>query len=207
VSFTGGSTTWPVTNSSPLRLGPAIDRWVPLTGAPPNQASARILSPEGESRVAVKVVDLGGGSFRYDYAVMNLDFSRAVTEGAEPNLRVIRNNGFNRFEVPLPASATVTSIEFGDGDTDAGNDWASRREGDRLIWEAAGSSTAPVNPLNWGVLFRFSFVTSTAPESGTARLGIAEPGGVPHLDAPGVLAPAVQSDALFADGFEMGAGT
>lgn len=206
VSFSIGSPPWTANNNSPLRLGPAIDRWVPLEGAPPNQASVRVRSAEGESRVAVKVTDLGSGQFRYDYAVMNLDFSRAVTEGAEPNLRVLRNNGFNRFEVPMPAAAAVSGIEFGDGDTDVGNDWTARRQGDLLIWEAGGTATAPINPLNWGVLFRYSFVTSVAPETGVALLGIAEPGGVPALEAQGVLAPAAPNERLFADGFELGAG-
>jgi hypothetical protein len=57
-----------------MRTGPAIDAWVPpaATGA---ERSETLATPEGQVRVAVRVTPVGG-RWRYDYAVMNLDFAR-----------------------------------------------------------------------------------------------------------------------------------
>ncbi len=205
VSFSWTGNAWAIDNASPLRLGPALGRWVAPDTALPNERSADIKTGEGNLRVAMRVNDLGNGQFRYDYAVMNFDFARAVTEGAEPNLRVLRNNGFNRFELPLPAAAQLISTEFADGDTDAGNDWSFTRQGSTLVWQAAGTSTAPVNSLNWGVMFRFSVTTTEAPQNGSGYLGIAETGSLTNVRVDTLVpgAAVVSPDEVFADGFEV----
>ena len=40
--------------------------------------NSELATPEGHARIAVKTTALGGGIYRYDYVVMNLDFARAV---------------------------------------------------------------------------------------------------------------------------------
>jgi hypothetical protein len=201
VSFNWTGSAWSSSNSTPLRLGPAIGRWVAPDTSNPNERSIDLKTNEGQLRVAMRVTDLGGGQYRYDYAVMNMDFARAVTQGSEPNLRVLRNNGFNSFSLPFPPSANFSAGEFADGDIDAGNDWSLSRQGSALVWQASGTGQAPVNPLNWGTLFRFSVVTDQAPQSGTVSLGIAETGQPASLSAP-VLVPGSASGGIFADGFE-----
>jgi hypothetical protein len=205
VSFNWNGSAWAINNSSPLRLGPALGRWVAPGTAQPNERSVDVKTDEGNLRVALRVNDLGNGQYRYDYAVMNLDFARAVTQGAEPNLRVLRNNGFNRFELPFAASADLVSTEFADGDGDANNNWAATRVGSSIVWAAAGTSTAPVNPLNWGTMFRFSVTTTEAPQSGSSALGVAEVGSPASVNVLGLLVPGATStspDSVFSDGFE-----
>lgn len=203
ISFSWTGNAWASANASPLRLGPALGRWVAPDTTHPNERSQDIKTGEGSLRVAMRVTDLGGGQYRYDYAVMNFDFVRAVTQGAEPNLRVLRNNGFNQFSVPFPASAQFSAPEFADGDGDAGTDWSFAREGSALVWRAAGTATTPVNPLNWGTMFRFSFVTSNAPQAGQVNVGIAE-SGTPSGIASQMLVPgsSTSADDIFANGFE-----
>ncbi|MEO8461430.1 MAG: hypothetical protein ABI451_12940, partial [Dokdonella sp.] len=72
------SHNWAFYSQANYRLGPAIDRWVSPTAPPANAKSAEIFNSEGHAKVAVKATDLGGGNWRYDYAVMNLDFARGL---------------------------------------------------------------------------------------------------------------------------------
>lgn len=204
VTFTWTGSAWNSGNGTPLRLGPALGRWVAPDTSQPNERSADLKTDEGKLRVAMRVNDLGNGQYRYDYAVMNFDFARAVTQGAEPNLRVVRNNGFNRFELPFPASASLEATEFADGDIVAGNDWTVTRQGSTLVWQAAGTATAPVNPLNWGVMFRFSVTTSEAPQAGRGYLGIAEPGatGTVQVDTLVPGSAVTNPGGIFQNGFE-----
>lgn len=172
VSFSWNGSFWNVGNLSPLVLGPAIDRWVAPDTAQENERSTELLLADGHARVAVRVTDLGGGQHRYDYAVMNFDYAVPDVAGAEPNLRVVSNDGFVAFRVPLPVDASVQSIDFADGDRSATNDWTAAVEAGAIVW------TAPVDAaLNWGTLFRFGFVSTSAPGNGEVSLDTA--GGTP----------------------------
>ena len=89
-------------------------------------SSFELVAPEGRAKVAVRVDDLGNGSWRYHYALMNFDFARGVTQGSEPNLRVVRNDGFNRFAVRVGASTTISQIAYADGDPARADDLLRR---------------------------------------------------------------------------------
>jgi hypothetical protein len=184
-TFTRNATTWSVGANDQYKLGPAIDRWVDPAAPGANARSVAITTNEGHVKVAMKATDLGGGRWRYDYAVMNLDFARPVTEGAEPNLRVVNNLGFDNFSVPV-GSATVTDLVFSDGDLDAQNDWTVAIRDGRLIWTSASRG----NALNWGTMFRFSFIVNQAPVQSAVTLHIAAFNTREVLEAAGVLAPA-----------------
>lgn len=185
-SFSRPSTVWVVNNTNnQYRLGPAIDRWVDPTAPGANASSVMLTTAEGSVKVAMKAISLGGGLWRYHYAVMNLDFARAQTEGAEPNLRVLRNLGFDNFTVPVGAN-TVTDLVFSDGDLDGSNDWVANIRDGRLTWTAATRG----NALNWGTMFRFSFTTNQAPSSSAVTMHIAADNTRDVLRANGVLAPA-----------------
>lgn len=216
VTFNFGS-SWSMTNGTPQLLGPVINRWVSPTTSNPNQKNVEIASPEGHTRVAVNVVDLGNGTWRYDYAVMNFDFARAVTQGtgkysddSDPAMRfrVIHNFGFDRFSVPLPDGVTVSSLEFNDGELDAGNDWSATTTGGSVTWSAPANPSPPastpavLNPLNWGTMFRFSFIANQAPTAADIDLHVAQ-SGVPASYTAAVLAPATPFvDVIFVDDFE-----
>jgi hypothetical protein len=179
-------------------LGPAIDRWVDPTDPGDNAANTELAVGEGHAKVAVKVTDLGDGNWRYDYAVMNFDFARAVTEGAEPNLRVVSNRGFDSFRVAVAPGATLGAITFRDGDRDSGNDWTASTAGDAVTWTAPAGNT-----LDWGTLFSFSKVVNGAPVAADVNLHVAEAGSPAAFDVsslgPGATVP---TDIVFKDGFD-----
>ncbi len=191
--YNAGTNSWSSTNGTPFRLGPAIDRWVDPTVFNALASNRELSVAEGHAKVAVKVVDLGGGSYRYNYAVMNVDFARAVTQGAPPNFEVLRNLGFNSFSMPVGASG-ITGISFDDGDSNPANDWTSQATGGRVTW------TSPAgNELNWGTLYSFSFVADGRAFEVPSSLGVAE-AGAPSSYSVSVLAP--DSDFLFSNGYE-----
>jgi hypothetical protein len=190
-TFTRPSTVWVVGGQSGAagnyRLGPAIDRWVDPANPGPNAASQMVTTAEGSVKVAVRAIDLGGGLWRYHYAVMNLDFARPATEGAEPNLRVLRNAGFDNIGIPVGAGTVVSDLQFSDGDLDATNDWNPVVRDGRLFWW----STARSNTLNWGTLFRFSFTTDRPPVPSALTLKIAAANARETIPVPSLLAPSV----------------
>ena len=185
-TFTRSGSIWAVGGNSQYKLGPAIDRWVEPTSRGNNVASATVSTSEGNVKLAAKATNLGGGRWRYDYAVMNLDFARAVTQGAEPNLRVVSNLGFNSFSVPV-GSATLTDIAFSDGDLNVGNDWAASISNGVITWTTPNNA----NPLNWGTMFRYSFITDKGPGATqiAVNLNIATAGNPQSLPISGVLSP------------------
>ena len=118
---------WSLTGATNYRLGPAIDRWVDPAAPPANSMNTELASSEGHAKVAVKVTNLGAGTWRYDYAVMNLDFARAVIHGRRqtwPNLRVssatrastasaFRFRRVRRSAPRFPATASSTPNNWG----------------------------------------------------------------------------------------------
>ena len=211
-SFSGN---WSLDNGTPIRLGPAINRWVDPASSAPDRRNVELSSPEGHARVAVLTQAAGAGSWRYEYAVMNFDFARARTQGTDAHsddgdpaqrFRVIHNMGFDRFSVPLPAGVSAAQFEFSDGDLNPANDWTASVADGKVTWTAPANPTPPANvppvsnPLNWGTLFRFRLVANAAPADAALVLHVAE-SGTPAAYSVTVLGPAAV-DAIFADDFE-----
>ena len=140
-TFTRNATTWSVGGNDQYKLGPAIDRWVDPAAPGANARSVEVATSEGRVKVAVKATNLGSGRWRYDYAVMNLDFARAVTTGAEPNLRVISNLGLDSISIPV-GSATLSDLVFSDGDLDTQNDWVGSIGGGNVTWSTTNAASA-----------------------------------------------------------------
>jgi hypothetical protein len=176
-----------------FRNGPALDAWV-APDATGTARSATVATAEGTLRVAVRATPVGA-RWRYDYAVLNLDFARAVTEGAEPDLRVLDARGIGAFSVPVPAGGGVSALQAFDLDRDPGNDWSGATAGGRVVFTAP----AVADSLDWGTLHAFSFESSAAPVAGTVDLAPARSGNPAALAVPS-LVPGVPP--LFADGFE-----
>src|SRR5690606_19040847 len=93
------SDAWNFSNQANYKLGSITDRWVENLPAATQARNTELAVSEGHTKLAVRVTNLGNGQWRYHYAVHNLDFARAVTSGAEPNLRVLSNKSFDRFSV------------------------------------------------------------------------------------------------------------
>lgn len=191
-TWSGGN--WVFAGQSNYKLGSVTDRWTENLPSSTTAQNTELAIKDGHTKVAVRVVDLGNGQWRYHYAVHNLDFSRAVTAGVEPNLDVLSNKGFDRFRVAIPADVSVIDNRFSDGDLSAGNDWSFSNSGGYLTW------TAPTgNSLDWGSLYLFSVTTSSPPTTSSSELQPAT-AGTPSVYTVATLAPA--SDIIFQHSFE-----
>jgi hypothetical protein len=183
---------WTLSGETNYRLGPAIDRWVDPADPGANEMSTEIANSGGHTKVAVKVVDLGNGKWRYNYAVMNLDFARAITEGSEPNLRVVSNAGFDAFSVPVPSGATIYAPSMSTGEANPNANWRFSIGDGEVTWNTdtsipgVGDNHPPVAvlpTLDWGTMYTFSFIADTAPTGADASLHVAEAGSPSSYEA------------------------
>ena len=191
-NWNGSFWTFPATTS--LTQGSFADFWVDSQSPGAHENNTVVNTGEGLARVMVKVADLGDGTWRYDYVVMNHEFMRVDTAGAEPDLEITSSAGFSEFQVPVATAVAVSGIDSARADRTIGADWVGTRNGAAVSWSDSGAT-----PLNWGRTFRFSFIADVAPVEGQVSLGVAS--GAPESFSAGVLVPAV-SENLFSDGFE-----
>lgn len=205
VAFQKSGANWSVSQVGGVNfeLGPALNLWIDPDAPPANSANKELSTPLGRARVAVKATAIGGGQWRYEYAVMNFDYAHARIDPAhpsEPNLMVDSTHGFSRFSVPFGAGVAISGLRFDDADLTAGNDWSVSTAANRVTWTAPAGS----NSLDWGTLFHFEFVANAPPSpSGAIQLiGIAtadEPELPYTLD---IIVPQAGTDVIFQNGFD-----
>jgi hypothetical protein len=159
------------------------------------QRGTRMATPDGRLQLGVRVTRLPSGRFRYDYALMNLDFARTTTQGAEPNLRVLTSAGLAGLRIPYANSTAVDGLEFGDGDGDGSNDWSGGIVANQVVWAAAQGHT-----LTWGRLDRYALVADAGPQWGVAAVMLDASQPADRVDVA-TLVPGV-AGFLFADEFE-----
>lgn len=130
-----------------------------------------IASPDGRCLLASKVIDLGNGTWRYEYALMNIDMDRQV----------------GRFDIAVPFGVQVTGIGFhapqhhgeplnaplAKGGVSIDNQpWIGVRTDTLVRWSTL------TNPLRWGTLDNFWFTADRGPTDATGSLGLFRPGAV-----------------------------
>ena len=122
---------------------------------------------EGRFLVGSKVRDNGNGTWRYDYAVYNLNSHRSA--GA--------------FTVGAPAGVTVTDIGFHDVDYHSGEpydntDWSATREANKVIWSSPQTfgSNPNSNALRWGTMYNFWFTANQPPQEVRGVINMFRPG-------------------------------
>ncbi|MCU0866875.1 MAG: hypothetical protein MUC36_24070 [Planctomycetes bacterium] len=170
-SWSGGNWTF-ANNAAQQVYGSILDRW---PGATVNVGGNG--NDDGRFYVAVKTTSIGGGRYHYEYAVHNVDNSRA---GAT-------------FRLPIAANAVANNFSFRDIDKVAGNDWSAARVGNELVFSASAN-----NPLEWNTIYNFGFDADIAPGTGTSRIDEARPGpGQLTVDVP-TLVPGGQTVATYA---------
>lgn len=155
VAPTPPSTQWTFSLGAALTQGRVLDQWVNPAAPGPNADSVPVDTPFGKLRLAVKATSLGGGQWRYEYALMNYDF--------EPRVKSLR--------IPLPAGATPSNIGFHDPDADGATDWAASTAGGAITWTAPNSAASQ----DWHTLYNFRFTVNASPSavSGVqAQLGV-----------------------------------
>lgn len=139
------------------------------TGIPDNSVVIRevVVPNEGMFIAAAKVTDLGNCTWRYDYAVENINSHRS---GAA-------------LMIPLGSAVTVSNIYFRDVDYHSGEpydntDWTATVNGSSITF--AGTQTFEQNPnanaLRWATMYNFSFIANSPPTNGNLELALFRPG-------------------------------
>jgi hypothetical protein len=187
-----------VPEGADYRSGPALTRWVRPAPALVNAVNTELTSALGRARVAVKVNGLGGGQWRWRFAIENFDYAHAQIDAAhptEPNLMLDSNHGFVRFSVPLSAGTSVSAPHFDDADTLPGNDWSVATSSSAITWSAPVGS----NSLDWGTLYAFEFVSNRPPADTQVTLIGTATASEPEK---AYVVPIQFGDTIFVDGFD-----
>lgn len=121
---------------------------------------------DGRYYLAGDVIDNGNGSWRYEYALYNMNSDRAV----------------RAFEVSVPPGALVASLQFTDVDSHSGEpystlDWPGVTLADRVSWETGEFITdLNANALRWGTMYSFGFTTDAPPAISDVSFELFKPG-------------------------------
>ena len=165
-NVSGSSGNWNVsTPSSGVQpnIGWAIDAWSGATQTVIAQEVPVVenSSPDGRCVLAAKAINLGGGNWRYEYALLNVDMAAQVSS----------------FSLPIPAGANVSNAGMRAarhhneptnvmGGTPIDNAaWTFATHDDAISWSTT------TNPLRWGTLNNFWFECDSAPGNAVAELG------------------------------------
>ncbi|HYE63407.1 MAG TPA: hypothetical protein VD997_15550 [Phycisphaerales bacterium] len=162
------------------RTKPALQAWQD------NDPSVTItnvdVENDGRYVVASKVTDNGNGTWRYEYAVQNLNSDRSGQS----------------FSIPLPEGATVTNAAFKDidyhsGEPYSGTDWTINIQSSHIQWSTQFHMDNPnANALRWDTIYNFRFdcdQAPSAPAAGAATLALFKP-GIPTVATANVTVPA-----------------
>ena len=162
MSWDGGVWSFSTPVDSPLVVGPALGGWGD------SSATLEVAPGDGEVMLAVRTTDLGGDTWHYEYALLNLTSNRQIRS----------------FSLPVPGVPNIANIGFHDNDADAGNDWQVTLDGDTITWQTETYAQNPnANPLVFGTMVNFRFEAGTPPRSRDATLGLFKPGVGSTVDA------------------------
>jgi hypothetical protein len=122
VSRSGSNWTFTTpTSGNALINGPALERWGQL------RTTFDVAPGDGQALLAVQTTDLGGGTYHYEYALLNMNSDRRIRS----------------FRIPVGGVSNITNIGFHDNDTDAANDWQVSVDPAEIRWE---TDTYDANP-------------------------------------------------------------
>jgi hypothetical protein len=122
---------------------------------------------EGRYYYAHKVKDNGNGTWRYDYAIFNLNSDRSG----------------GSFTVPVPSGVTVTNIGFNaplyhSGEPYSNTPWTVGCTGaGEICWTSPETFAANPNSnaLRWGTMYNFWFTADQPPAQGSVTMGLFKP--------------------------------
>jgi hypothetical protein len=145
-----------------VREQPAVTVW-PLLD-PEVQLTIVDVESDGRLFFATRVTDLGDGTWRYQYAIHNLNSHRAA----------------RALTIPLDANMTITNIGFHDVDYHSGEpldgtDWVGVHdtEARTVGWSTSTLAEDPLaNALRWGTLYNFRFDADFPPGARELTIGL-----------------------------------
>ncbi len=172
---------WSMNEGTVFKNGPALDNYVTPNSISTLESSQSYSSSEGHFTVASKVVDIGNGLYRYNYAIENYDF--------DPR--------FNQFTIPLLDSPLISNFIFSDSDDNALNNWMFDFSQNKL--HVTGNNT---NEQDWGMLFSFSFTAPAPPEQGIISINVVNPLSNNSVTSTVLIPDTGYFNVLFKSGFE-----
>ena len=128
---------------------------------------------DGRFLLGYKVSDNGNGTWRYEYAVQNMNSDRSGRS----------------FSIPVPAGVTVTNAGFHDvnyhsGDAYDPTDWSVSTADGAITWTGGNyASNANGNALRFATLYNFWFDADRPPSTGAATLGLFKPGAAGSVNS------------------------
>lgn len=116
---------------------------------------------DGHMLLGSRVIDLGNGTWRYEYALQNLTSDRCG--GA--------------LSIPVPAGATITNIGFKaprymNGEPYSNAAWTATVANGMLTWTCEPNSNVNANAVRWSTLYNFRFETNVPPANNTAEVSV-----------------------------------
>ena len=144
---------------------PAVAAWA---AADPTVRLEEVRIPgEGAFWVASHGAPIGGGRWRYSYAIFNMNSSRGAAAFAVP--RGVQ-----------PAAFDMTFPLAHSGDPRSNEPWGANQAGDLLVWSAANfQADNDANAIHWGTTYSFFFESAASPVDTQGTLVMFRPGTGP----------------------------
>lgn len=155
--------TWTISMSNALIqpvTGFAIDAWTDArqTVIAQEVPPVEFVSPDGRCILAAKTRKLNFGTWRYEYAILNVDMDRKV----------------GSFSIPISTNTNILSTGFhavrSHNEPFSNDPWMVSINESSLTWSTTD------NPIRWGTLYNFWFTADTPPTDMPVTLGLFDGG-------------------------------
>jgi hypothetical protein len=159
-AFSGG---WYLNyTAATVRQKTAIEAW--QVNVPSVELATIDVPNDGRFWVGANVIDNGDGTWRYEYAVFNMNSDRAAGSFSVETDAPVTNIGFK-------------DIDYHSGEPWNNTDWTGADAGSEIVWSNGTTfGTNPVaNAIRYGTLYNFRFTSTAAPVDGTVTIGLFEP--------------------------------
>jgi hypothetical protein len=157
-ALSSGSYNLNLTGST-FQMLPAIYGWKQVD---PAVAITTVAAADGRYYVGYRVTDNGNGTWRYNYAVFNLNSHASA----------------GNFALTLPAGVVVTNQGFKDVPSHSGEpydnvDWNMTTSGGQVKWATVQThaQNPNANAMRWSTMYSFWFDANTPPTVGTGSIG------------------------------------
>jgi len=189
----GGGINFTFGNVGSTADGPIIYEWASQTGGTFDRAAP---VDEGVAYVASRAVDLGGGEWRYEYAIYNLNVSRELDSVCVPVGGATVSDGDMHFPVDgyyIDNSNFVNESPYGI------DPWGFVKDGPNAVFTAAAPFGGLLpNTIRFGTTYTFWFTADAPPASSDRIIELGMGGGDEVLTAA-VVAPGVSEQAILTD--------
>jgi|GEM_PF-3388799 len=185
LDFEASVNRWVFTDIGPEVQTPVIDMWA-------DEIDTATPTSEGEVRVGLRTVDLGGGLFRYEYNVYNLTLQREIKSFSVPI-----SDGVTPLLPGFHASPEEEETLYAMGD------WTPTITANAITWDAPapdlGAGEAFPNTIRYGTMYTFWFTDLASPSPSVVALTQSMPGVEGTLTAA-ISAPCSLTADINADG-------